>query len=168
MASRITPTLSAPTSEATTDRRQDILNAALACAAEGGVDAVTIDGVRARCGASVGSIYHHFGNRDGIVAALFFDIFHDQSRSVQAQLDAARGVEAGVHALVTGYLDWVVAQPERARTPSMVTASTPPSAAQARAAFRMSWRRSVVASAGAAERAGVIRLAMEWNSRIKF
>ena len=33
MASRITPTLSAPTSEATTDRRQDILNAALACAA---------------------------------------------------------------------------------------------------------------------------------------
>ena len=115
MASRITPTLSAPTSEATTDRRQDILNAALACAVDGGVDAVSIDGVRARCGASVGSIYHHFGNKDGIVAALFFDIFHDQSRSVQAQLDAARGVEAGVRALVTGYLDWVVAQPERAR-----------------------------------------------------
>ena len=115
MASRITPTLSAPTSEATTDRRQDILNAALACAVDGGVDAVSIDGVRARCGASVGSIYHHFGNKDGIVAALFFDIFHDQSRSVQAQLDAAQGVEAGVQALVTGYLDWVVAQPERAR-----------------------------------------------------
>ena len=115
MASRITPTLSAPTSEATTDRRQDILNAALACAVDGGVDAVSIDGVRARCGASVGSIYHHFGNKDGIVAALFFDIFHDQSSSVQAQLDAARGVEAGVRALVTGYLDWVVAQPERAR-----------------------------------------------------
>ena len=115
MASRITPTLSAPTSEATTDRRQDILNAALACAVDGGVDAVSIDGVRARCGASVGSIYHHFGNRDGIVAALFFEIYHDQSRSVQAQLDAAQGVEAGVQALVTGYLDWVVAQPERAR-----------------------------------------------------
>ena len=115
MASRITPTLSAPTSEATTDRRQDILNAALACAVDGGVDAVSIDGVRARCGASVGSIYHHFGNKDGIVASLFFDIFHDQSSSVQAQLDAAHGVEAGVRALVTGYLDWVVAQPERAR-----------------------------------------------------
>ena len=71
--------------------------------------------MRARCGASVGSIYHHFGNRDGIVAALFFEIFHDQSRSVQAHLDAAQGVEAGVLALVTGYLDWVVAQPERAR-----------------------------------------------------
>ena len=115
MASRITPSPALPSAEAPTDRRQDILNAALACAAEGGVDAVTIDGVRARCGASVGSIYHHFGNRDGIVAALFFDIFHDQSRAVQTQLDAAQGVQAGVLALVTGYLDWVVAQPERAR-----------------------------------------------------
>ena len=115
MASRNSPPPTSSPAEAPTDRRQDILNAALACAAEGGVDAVTIDGVRARCGASVGSIYHHFGNRDGIVAALFFDIFHDQSRSVQAQLDAAQGVEAGVQALVTGYLDWVVAQPERAR-----------------------------------------------------
>ena len=114
MASRNTPTPSA-TADAAPDRRQDILNAALACAAEAGADAVTIDGVRARCGASVGSIYHHFGNRDGIVAALFFDIFHHQSRSVQAQLDAADGVEAGVRALVTGYLDWVVAQPERAQ-----------------------------------------------------
>ncbi len=115
MASRSTPSPSSPPAEATTDRRQDILNAALACAAEGGVDAVTIDGVRARCGASVGSIYHHFGNRDGIVAALFFDIYHDQSRSVQEQLDRARSARAGVQALVTGYLDWVVAQPERAR-----------------------------------------------------
>ena len=112
MASRIPK--SSPPPEAP-DRRQDILNAALACAVDNGVDAVTIDGVRARCGASVGSIYHHFGNRDGIVAALFFDIFHDQSRSVQAQLDAAQGVEAGVRALVTGYLDWVVQEPERAR-----------------------------------------------------
>jgi len=115
MASRNSPTPTSSPADPAPDRRQEILNAALACAADGGVDAVTIDGVRARCGASVGSIYHHFGNRDGIVAALFFDIFHDQSRAVQVQLDAARGVEAGVRALVTGYLDWVVAQPERAR-----------------------------------------------------
>eukprot|EP01030_Chromulinospumella_sphaerica_P002207 gene2207-2161_t len=61
MASRNSPPPTSSPAEAPTDRRQDILNAALACAAEGGVDAVTIDGVRARCGASVGSIYHHFG-----------------------------------------------------------------------------------------------------------
>jgi AcrR family transcriptional regulator len=115
MASRTTLNPSPAPTEPPADRRRDILNAAMACAAEGGVDAVTIDGVRARCGASVGSIYHHFGNRDGIVASLFFDVYHDQSRSVQAQLGAAEGVQAGVQSLVTGYLDWVVAQPERAR-----------------------------------------------------
>jgi AcrR family transcriptional regulator len=116
MASRSSTksTPSTPPAEPT-DRRQEILNAALACAAQAGVDAVSIDGVRARCGASVGSIYHHFGSREGIVAALFFDIFHTQSRSIQAQLDASVGVEAGVQALVTGYLDWVVAQPVHAR-----------------------------------------------------
>lgn len=111
MASRTNP---APTTEPT-DRRQEILNAALTCAAQAGVDAVSIDGVRARCGASVGSIYHHFGSKEGMVAALFFDIFEAQSRSIQAQLDAAVGVKAGVQALVTGYLDWVVAQPVHAR-----------------------------------------------------
>lgn len=97
------------------DRRQEILQAALACAAEGGVDAVSIDGVRTRCGASVGSIYHHFGNRYGIVAALYFEIFDEQSRRIQAVLNAAHNAETGVHALVTGYLDWVVAEPQRAR-----------------------------------------------------
>ena len=56
MASRNSPPPTSSPAEAPTDRRQDILNAALACAADGGVDAVTIDGVRARCGASVGSI----------------------------------------------------------------------------------------------------------------
>jgi len=109
MASRTAPT---PDS---TDRRQDILNAALACAAEHGMDAISIEGLREHCGASVGSIYHHFGNKEGVVAALFFDILAAQSRSVQAQLDASQGAQGGVRALVTGYLDWVMAEPARAR-----------------------------------------------------
>jgi len=109
------PDTSTPDSTPTTDRRQDILNAALACAAEAGVESVSIDRVRARCGASVGSIYHHFGSREGIIAALFFDIFDEQSRHIQAQLVQAQAPEQGVRALVTGYLDWVIAQPVHAR-----------------------------------------------------
>ena len=120
MATRTNPIppvshLPPPTAGATNDRRQDILNAALECAADDGVDAVSIDGIRARCGASVGSIYHHFGSREGVVAALYLDLFHDQSRSVKVQLDAATDAQGGVHALVWGYLDWVAAQPAQAR-----------------------------------------------------
>ena len=111
MASRTSPTCAVEPST----RRQDILDAALACATAHGVDAISIDSLRAHCGASVGSIYHHFGNKEGVVAALFFDIFNAQSRSVQAQLDATIDAQGGVRALVTGYLDWVVAQPAQAR-----------------------------------------------------
>ena len=120
MASQVhtaTPSSAAkgPDSPPAADRRQDILGAALTCAIEGGVESVSIERVRAGCGASVGSIYHHFGSREGIVAALFFDIFHEQSRHIQAGLEAAHAPEDGVRALVTGYLDWVVAHPEHAR-----------------------------------------------------
>lgn len=103
------------TDAAPADRRQDILNAALHIAMASGLDAVSIEGVRAQCGASVGSIYHHFGSKDAILAALFFDIFNAQSRALQAQLSLAKGLEEGTYGLVTGYLDWVVANPERAR-----------------------------------------------------
>ena len=104
-----------PTPPEASNRRQDILDAALACATAHGVDTISIDSLRAHCGASVGSIYHHFGNKEGVVAALFFDIFNAQSRSMQAQLDVAADAQGGVRALVTGYLDWVVAQPAQAR-----------------------------------------------------
>ncbi len=97
------------------DRRQDILDAALACFAASGLEALSIDLVRQRCGASVGSIYHHFGSKEGIIAALFFDILQEQSRSLQSRLDASHDVRSGVQALVLGYLDWVVAHPQRAR-----------------------------------------------------
>jgi AcrR family transcriptional regulator len=97
------------------ERRQDILHAALACATERGVEAVSIDGVRARCGASVGSIYHHFGSREGLVSALYLDIFQEQSRYMHQALEAVFTPREGVQALVTGYLDWVVRYPDRAR-----------------------------------------------------
>ena len=115
MASRTSPTPASSLAPEPSNRRQDILAAALACATAHGVDALSIEHLRAHCGASVGSIYHHFGNKEGVVAALFFDIFNLQSRSVQAQLDAAIDAQGGVRALVTGYLDWVVAQPAQAR-----------------------------------------------------
>ena len=51
------------------DRKQAILEAALAAFLQKGVLATTIDDVRERSGASVGSIYHHYGSKEGIAAA---------------------------------------------------------------------------------------------------
>ena len=60
----------------------------------------------------MGSIYHHFGNRDGIVAALFFESVHDQSRSVQATMPPRAGRACRLWSRASGS---GVAQPERAR-----------------------------------------------------
>lgn len=116
MASRPDIAASAPPpSSGAGDRRHDILAAALDCFEAGGLEAIAIDQVRQRCGASVGSIYHHFGSKEGLIAALFFEILRDQSRQLQQCLDDAGDVQQGVRALVLGYVDWVVAHPQRAR-----------------------------------------------------
>ena len=39
--------------------------------AEGGLSALSVQEIRERSGVSVGSLYHHFGSREGIVLALY-------------------------------------------------------------------------------------------------
>lgn len=51
----------------------------------GGEAAVRIDGVRDRSGVSIGSIYHHFGDRDGLIAAAQVRRF---SRYAEAEIAA--------------------------------------------------------------------------------
>jgi AcrR family transcriptional regulator len=96
------------------DRRQSLLDAALRLVEEGGLDAVTIAALTERSGMSNGSIYHHFGSRAGVFAQLYADSY---ARCVAAMLPAlnAPTTAAGVRALTLSYLDWVMANPSRAR-----------------------------------------------------
>ncbi|WP_397453019.1 TetR/AcrR family transcriptional regulator [Pseudomonas sp. NA-150] len=95
--------------------KRDILSSALACFNEHGLEPTTIDMIKVRCGTSVGNIYHHFGNKDGVVAALFFSALDDQSRLREGCLATAQTAQQWVAALVYSYVDWVTAQPELAR-----------------------------------------------------
>ncbi|MGE4408301.1 TetR/AcrR family transcriptional regulator [Pseudomonas sp.] len=96
-------------------RKQQILQAALACFSESGVDATTIEMIRDRSGASIGSLYHHFGNRERIIAALYLEGIGEYAALLEAGLVDSLGAEACVKLFVTGYVDWVVANPEWAR-----------------------------------------------------
>jgi TetR/AcrR family transcriptional regulator, transcriptional repressor of bet genes len=53
------------------DRRAQLEDAALACMAQGGIGHFTIDKVCARAGVSRGLITHHFGSKDGLLAAVY-------------------------------------------------------------------------------------------------
>ncbi|MBD9615397.1 TetR/AcrR family transcriptional regulator [Pseudomonas sp. PDM02] len=95
--------------------KRDIFRKALALFNEQGIEATTIEMIRAECDTSVGAIYHHFGNKEGLVAALFFTALDDQARLRDSYLSEAKTTQEGVYALVHSYVDWVDSQPEWAR-----------------------------------------------------
>jgi AcrR family transcriptional regulator len=98
-----------------TDRRQAILDAALQSFNEKGVAATTVDDVRRMSGASVGSLYHHFGGKEELAEELYVEILRDYQRGFLAVLRRARDPERGIKGLVRHHLRWVRANPERAR-----------------------------------------------------
>jgi AcrR family transcriptional regulator len=94
-------------------RRETISNAALE--SFGATGEISIEDVRRLSGASIGSIYHHFGGKDGIAAALYVEILRDYQSGIARALQRAPGAEEGVKALVRCHVRWVVRNPERAR-----------------------------------------------------
>jgi AcrR family transcriptional regulator len=99
----------------TTDRRQEILDAALRSFNEKGVAATTVDDVRRLSGASVGSLYHHFGGKDELAEELYLEILRDYQRGFLAVLGRERDAERGIKGIVRHHLRWVRRNPERAR-----------------------------------------------------
>jgi len=120
------------------DRRQPLLDAALSLVSEGGLDAVTIAALTERSGMSNGSIYHHFGSRAGVFAQLYADSY---ARCVAAMLPAldARPAPAAVRDLTLRYLDWVTANPSRARFLYAAPDHADPVAKQAEFAPVLAW-----------------------------
>jgi len=95
--------------------KRQILATALALFNGQGIEATTIEQIREGCGASVGALYHHFGNKEGVVAALFFAALVDQTELRERYLAAASSAREGVQALIASYIDWVEANPDWAR-----------------------------------------------------
>ncbi|HEX5514499.1 MAG TPA: TetR/AcrR family transcriptional regulator [Gammaproteobacteria bacterium] len=98
-----------------TQRRRDILRAALACFVEHGVDGTTIEMIRDRSGASIGSLYHHFGNKERLAATLFLHGLAEFTETLLARLARSSDARSGISAMVESYIDWVTANPDWAR-----------------------------------------------------
>src|SRR3954451_5869963 len=107
------------------DRRQAILDAALEAIEAKGVLAATLDDIREGSGASIGSIYHHFGDKEGIAAALYAQLLAEWQDGFVAAL-RGRGAERGVRAAVDHHLRWAARRPAATR---FLLTSTPPRAA---------------------------------------
>lgn len=96
------------------DRRRAILDAAQSLFLDKGYAATSIADIRAASGASVGSIYHAFGNKEGIAAALVERAVAGWTQATEA---ARRGTtfESLIRATVEGLLIWGTENPEAFR-----------------------------------------------------
>ena len=95
--------------------RRSVMRHALGLFNANGVEATTIDDLKRASGQSVGTIYHHFKNKEGVVGALFFVAFDDQSRAIAERVAGLVDGRAVVDALIQACTEWITAQPECAR-----------------------------------------------------
>lgn len=101
--------------EARQASRRGVLRHALTLFNAHGIEGTTIDDLRKACGHSVGTIYHHFKNKEGLVAALFFVALDDQSRAIAQHVEGLSDGQAAIEALIGCYTAWITAQPECAQ-----------------------------------------------------
>jgi AcrR family transcriptional regulator len=93
--------------DAAGSRRDGILRAALGCFDEVGYAATTVDEIRRRAGASVGSMYHHFAGKEQLAAALIVEGRRDYYAAWLDSLKGRRTAEGGVRAAVRRHFEWM-------------------------------------------------------------
>ncbi|KAB2877403.1 MAG: TetR family transcriptional regulator [Albidovulum sp.] len=76
------------------DRRAALVSAGLACMAQGGIQAFTVDRVCAEAGVSRGLITHHFGSMNGLLAAVYARMYDDSTRPAHAAAPGATRLSA--------------------------------------------------------------------------
>ncbi|GCF08368.1 TetR/AcrR family transcriptional regulator [Dictyobacter arantiisoli] len=101
---------------ATHTRRQAILDAALTLFSTKGFTETTMEDIRRLSGASTGSIYHHFENKEMLARALYLDGRNDLNRVLltsfkELPVDALQP-RTGIKAFVYAYLDWFEQHPD--------------------------------------------------------
>jgi AcrR family transcriptional regulator len=97
------------------DRRRQILDAALRVFLKKGYGATRIEDIRKSSRASIGSIYHAFGGKEAIAAALFIEANDGWSHATARALAKAKGPDGPIRASVEGLIDWGLARPDQFR-----------------------------------------------------
>jgi len=111
--------------------RRALIDAALGLAAEKGLAAISVAAVAGAAGVTKGALFHHFGNRQGLVEAVCADIFED----LDAQIDRYLSEQPPGHGCFTrAYVEAFFATPEddnprRALSFSLAVVSDPELAA---------------------------------------
>ena len=97
------------------ERQSAILSAALEAFIEHGFAATTVEELRRRSGASIGSIYYHFGGKEGLAAELYVEGLRGYQAGFLEAIEGHALAEQAVRALVRHHLRWVEDNPRLAQ-----------------------------------------------------
>lgn len=95
--------------------KRQILASSLVCFDEKGIEATRVEHITQLSESSIGSLYHHFKSKEGLIASLFFIAMDDQIGLIRPELQKVNSADDAVRALVRSYLIWVQRQPMLAR-----------------------------------------------------
>ena len=95
--------------------RRNLLTAARAAFAEGGLEGARVDDIARRAGANKQLVYHYFGNKDGLYAAVLEEVYQEiRDREAALSLDAHPPLEA-MRKLVEFSFDYLMNSPDFVR-----------------------------------------------------
>ena len=95
----------------TESRRKAILQAALKSFSTKGFTETTMEDIRRLSGASTGSIYHHFENKEMLAQALYLEGRSDVNAALLASITDKHPRE-GIKDMVYAYVDWFEQHPD--------------------------------------------------------
>lgn len=95
--------------------RRHVVETALSLFGRHGFDAVSIEMIRDASQVSVGSLYHHFGSKAGVAAAIYAEAIRRYQEPLLAVIARKPGAEDGVRSLVDAHHRWVAAHADWAR-----------------------------------------------------
>ncbi|MER5727305.1 TetR/AcrR family transcriptional regulator [Streptomyces sp. NPDC002138] len=101
---------------------EQVLDTALCIYASSGEAGLTLGAITKASGVSSGSIYHHFGSLDGVLAALALRTVGQLLQALGTALMRAAEARSGVRDVVLAYLEFVRTHPGEARLIHSVTA----------------------------------------------
>ncbi len=95
----------------TESRRKAILQAALKSFSTKGFTETTMEDIKRLSGASTGSIYHHFENKEMLAQALYLEGRSDLNATLLAAI-TDKPPRDGIKALIYAYIDWFEQHPD--------------------------------------------------------
>jgi AcrR family transcriptional regulator len=92
--------------------REQVLAAALRLFAGGGYFKTSVHDIQRAAGVSIGSIYHHFGDKEGIAAALYSDLLERTDREVALIAEHHHSAQEACRAVVEMLFNMTESDPE--------------------------------------------------------